>query len=94
MSAHKIWNDLLAVAKKDGKVTDEEQKLLDRIEKNLKEFDDKNNNLSEDEYRKKFAVHLEYVIDNAYASAQDDDIISWDEFAILKALKAKAREMQ
>ncbi|MCH8906688.1 MAG: hypothetical protein IH840_06335 [Candidatus Heimdallarchaeota archaeon] len=83
-----IWNELIAVAKGDGTVTSDEEKLLDNIKRALTEYYEKVESQSDDK-----ATLLEQIIDRAYAYAQKDNMISWDELAILKKLKEVSKKL-
>lgn len=83
-----IWNELVKVAKDDGTITPEEEKLLDNIKSALTNYYDKVEESGADKSKM-----LQQVIDHAYSYAQKDNVISWDELDILKKLKEVVKKL-
>ncbi|MHA2251000.1 MAG: hypothetical protein ACXAD7_11595 [Candidatus Kariarchaeaceae archaeon] len=83
----KIWKELVEVAKSDGVITSEEEKLLDSIKLTLGRYYKKLDYSDKEFHAKILKDQLQEVIDDAYKTAEDDDMITWDEFHILKKLK-------
>ena len=77
-----VWDEILSVANKDGKITSEEENLLKKIKSNL----DYAYNKIQNEGADRDAITMQ-VIESAYSHAESDNVTSWDELAIIKKLK-------
>ncbi|MCH8905562.1 MAG: hypothetical protein IH840_00605 [Candidatus Heimdallarchaeota archaeon] len=90
----KLWQKLITIAKLDGIITDDEQALLDNIEKNLREYY-KSKKLEKEEGLSGLKVLESYldIMHEAYATAHEDEVISEDEFQLLKELQSIVKEM-
>lgn len=91
----RIWERLVKIAKRDGVITEDEQALLDNIKKNLTEYyvSQKLDEADNDSTGIKTFENYLNIMHGAYEVAHEDDIISEDEFQLLKELQTIVRTM-